>query len=367
MYEKIFFSKEEVNSLIKQDIKMELLIKTVGKIDREYISDPFVALLNSIVYQQIAFKAALAIWTRFEKHVKNITPENVLNCEYNELRECGLSKTKISYINNISEAVLNKTLDIDNLYKLSDESIIEELVKIKGIGVWTAEMFLIFSLNRRNTISYLDLGIRKGIKWLYNLKEEPTKKEFEKYKKKFGNNSTLASFYLWEITIQNYFKYNNIEELIVNNNILYYESPIGLIEIKADNEGLLSLGFVEKMLHKENLNDILLKTKIQLEEYFHGRRKEFDIPLNLNGTEFQKNVWTELINCKYGITSSYKDIAIRIKNPKAVRAIGNANNKNKIAIIIPCHRVVGSNGKLVGYAGGLWRKKWLLELEYKYK
>lgn len=110
-------------------------------------------------------------------------------------------------------------------------------------------------------------------------------------------------------------------------------------------------------------NKLIRECYCQLEEYFDGKRKYFDIPLYIEGTDFQKKVWYALMDIPYGEVRSYKDIAIAINNEKAVRAVGNANNKNKIPIIIPCHRVIGINGKLVGYAGGLEIKEKLLELE----
>lgn len=101
----------------------------------------------------------------------------------------------------------------------------------------------------------------------------------------------------------------------------------------------------------------------QLNEYFKGKRKVFDLPLDLSGTAFQTKVWQELLKIPYGKTVSYKDISIAINNPKAYRAVGMANNKNRIMIVVPCHRVIGSNKKLIGYAGGLKLKEYLLDLE----
>ena len=149
--------------------------------------------------------------------------------------------------------------------------------------------------------------------------------------------------------------------------ISFYESPIGLIKIVANERAIVSLDFVyKKSKEKENENEIIRVCKRQLDEYFKGIRKEFDIEFEVEGTEFQKMVWRELQRIPYGQKRSYKDIAIAIGNEKSVRAVGGANNKNKIAIIIPCHRVIGSDGSLTGYAGGLWRKQWLLEHEEKY-
>lgn len=104
----------------------------------------------------------------------------------------------------------------------------------------------------------------------------------------------------------------------------------------------------------------------QLEQYFHGRRRTFEFPLKMKGTEFQKQVWNELLKIPYGETRSYSEIAQNIQNPRAVRAVGMANHRNPLAIVIPCHRVIGKDGSMTGYAGGLERKKMLLELESRY-
>ncbi|MBU5486342.1 methylated-DNA--[protein]-cysteine S-methyltransferase [Clostridium sp. MSJ-11] len=146
----------------------------------------------------------------------------------------------------------------------------------------------------------------------------------------------------------------------------YYKSPIGLIEIGCDEKNILKLNFVDSKLELEKKNDLLVLCLEELDEYFLGKRKTFSVPCAFNGTEFQKSVWIALTKIPYGDTCTYKDIAINIGNPKAVRAVGGANNKNKISIILPCHRVIGSNGNLIGYGGELWRKEWLLEHEKNY-
>ncbi len=119
--------------------------------------------------------------------------------------------------------------------------------------------------------------------------------------------------------------------------------------------------------YQEKDTELLLKAKNELEEYFEGKRKEFDLPLEQEGTEFQKRVWNALEKIPYGETRTYKEVAKMVGNEKASRAVGMANNKNNIPIIVPCHRVIGSNGKLVGYALGLDMKKYLLNLESKNK
>jgi methylated-DNA-[protein]-cysteine S-methyltransferase len=145
----------------------------------------------------------------------------------------------------------------------------------------------------------------------------------------------------------------------------YYKSPIGYIKIEAKDDYITALDFVVN-IGEEKPNEIIVQCKSQLEEYFLGKRKEFDIEIKfLKGTEFQIKVWEALRCIPYGKTVSYKWIAEKIGNPKAVRAIGGANNKNPIAIIVPCHRVIGSNGKMVGYAGGIEKKQFLLKIENK--
>ena len=145
--------------------------------------------------------------------------------------------------------------------------------------------------------------------------------------------------------------------------IYKYNSIIGDIFISADENFLLSVQFVNHNFIENKENKIIRQTIKQLDEYFRGKRKKFELPLNPKGTEFQKKVWLQLMNIPYGKTATYKDIATLIGNSNASRAVGNANNKNPIAIIIPCHRVIGSNNKLTGYAGGLDKKEKLLNLE----
>lgn len=146
-----------------------------------------------------------------------------------------------------------------------------------------------------------------------------------------------------------------------NTYTAYYSSPLGTLEITGSDAGIAALSFTEAEIPvKQQINPCLGECIKQLDEYFGGKRKAFDLKLDLQGTEFQKKVWKALMDIPFGRTASYGAIAVVVENPKAMRAVGGANNKNKIAIIIPCHRVIGSGGAMTGYAGGLWRKEWLL-------
>jgi AraC family transcriptional regulator, regulatory protein of adaptative response / methylated-DNA-[protein]-cysteine methyltransferase len=162
---------------------------------------------------------------------------------------------------------------------------------------------------------------------------------------------------------------------------LRFQSPLGELIAGATDEGICLLEFNDRKRAvreqkelvrlldqplEEGLNDHLIKLQEELEEYFQGKRKVFSVSLVTPGTDFQKAVWKELLNIPFGTTRSYQEQADALKSPDAVRAVANANGMNRISIIIPCHRVIGSNGRLTGYGGGLGRKKWLLDHEKRY-
>lgn len=143
-----------------------------------------------------------------------------------------------------------------------------------------------------------------------------------------------------------------------------FESPLGILLLTANKQALFSIEFgAENMYPAKSDNPILIEAKRQLDQYFKGERRIFNLPLHLNGTDFQVKVWQALQKIGYGKTATYGKIAKIIGNPKAVRAVGGANHRNPIPIIIPCHRIIGKDGTLTGYGGGLDRKKWLLTLE----
>lgn len=151
--------------------------------------------------------------------------------------------------------------------------------------------------------------------------------------------------------------------------IYYHHTKIGIIEIIEEDGVIISLNFRKEIKEKENKDIQLKETSLlkmageQIQEYLMGKRQNFELPIKPKGTEFQQKVWESLQRIPYGETRSYKEIAIDIGNEKACRAVGMANNKNPISIIIPCHRVIGHSGKLVGYGGGLRIKEYLLNLE----
>lgn len=147
----------------------------------------------------------------------------------------------------------------------------------------------------------------------------------------------------------------------------YYSSPLGRLKIQCSDEAVHAIVFMNEELPVENdKHEMLRLCKGQLDDYFSGRRKAFDLPLQQTGTPFQQKVWDLLTQIPFGKTISYNDLSKQYGDLKAIRAVASANGKNNLAIIVPCHRVIGSNQSLTGYAGGLWRKKWLLEHEAKH-
>jgi methylated-DNA-[protein]-cysteine S-methyltransferase len=162
----------------------------------------------------------------------------------------------------------------------------------------------------------------------------------------------------------------------MNIEMVYYNSPLGVLEIRSNGHVISDVLFLNSWKgNKVNEEEIVFNTPKsaaikncikQLDEYFAGTRVEFNIDTAQVGTAFQQTVWAALSNIPYGKTISYMELSKRIGNVKAIRAVGTANGNNSISIIIPCHRVIGSNGTLVGYGGDLWRKKWLLEHEAKF-
>lgn len=146
-------------------------------------------------------------------------------------------------------------------------------------------------------------------------------------------------------------------------NVTYFKSPIGILKIEATQTKLISVQLTDYTKTVDNSNEMTKKCEMQLREYFCGKRRIFNLPIEFKGTEFQKKVWRELCKIPYGKTVSYQEIAQKIGKKKAVRAVGTAIGKNPIAIIVPCHRVISANGKIGGYAYGIDKKQKLLDLE----
>lgn len=143
----------------------------------------------------------------------------------------------------------------------------------------------------------------------------------------------------------------------------FINSPLGIIKIQGDENGISIISVLSEGELSTKIPNELQESVLQLQEYFEGKRQDFEFKLNPKGTNFQQKVWQELLNIPYGKTMSYLDLSKKLGDVKAIRAVASANGKNPLWIVVPCHRVIGTDGSLTGYAGGLWRKKWLLEHE----
>lgn len=141
------------------------------------------------------------------------------------------------------------------------------------------------------------------------------------------------------------------------------QTPLGIAKICGDHDGISIISILTDGELSEKIPGNLVDAVLQIQEYFENKRTFFDLKINPQGTSFQQKVWQELVNILFGKTISYLDLAKKLNDPKVIRAAASANGKNPLWIVVPCHRVIGTDGSLTGYAGGLWRKKWLLEHE----
>ncbi|MCL2399440.1 MAG: DNA-3-methyladenine glycosylase [Defluviitaleaceae bacterium] len=197
--EKYFeYSEKELAHLRKRDKKLSVLIDRIGIIKRKVNPDLFSALVESVIGQQISGKAAATVCSKLNE-ICGMDSHKLYAMSLEKIQSCGMSMRKAGYIKNIAETAVSKTIDFDELPQKNDDEIIEILTSIKGVGLWTAEMLLIFSLMRPNVVSYGDLAIRRGMMQLYNLKELP-KERFLRYAKRYAPYGSVASLYLWEMS-----------------------------------------------------------------------------------------------------------------------------------------------------------------------
>ena len=192
------YGDEALAHLSKRDRKFAALIERMGRLERELTPDLFAALTGGIIAQQISGKAAVTVENRLLDKVKRITPESVAALSPEEIQSCGMSMKKARNILSAAEAVLAGTLPIGRFPEMSDAEVVEQLSALPGIGVWTAEMLLIFSLGRQDVLSYGDFGIRQGIMRLYGHKVLP-RERFLRYRKRYSPYGSIAAFYLWEL------------------------------------------------------------------------------------------------------------------------------------------------------------------------
>lgn len=189
---------EALAHLKKRDKKLGKAIERIGILEREITPDLFSSLAGCIVSQQISGKAAETIYKRLEELAGEITPKSIDALEAEQIQKCGMSLRKAGYLKSTARSVVSGEVELDGLQTLGDQEIVERLVSLKGIGVWTAEMLMIFSLRRPDVLSWGDLGIKRGMTRLYGLKEL-SREQFERCRKRYSPYGSTASLYLWEI------------------------------------------------------------------------------------------------------------------------------------------------------------------------
>lgn len=195
------YTDEELCILKKKDKIFAIEIERIGRIERAVIPDIFQALVNAVIGQVISTKVAKTIWEKIENSLGEITPEVFKSLSIEDIKAYGLTQKKAETIKIIADMVLNKELILQDFHNLSDDDVIKELTKIKGIGIWTAEMILINSMERKDIMSFGDIAIKKGLCKVHNL-ESINKKEFEEYKKLYSPLGSIASIYFWKISAE---------------------------------------------------------------------------------------------------------------------------------------------------------------------
>lgn len=193
------YGEKEISYLKNKDKKLAEVIEKVGLIERETDPEIFSALVHHIVGQQISTKAQATIWERIKNSFGSVTPERVLNASVDEIRSFGISLRKVEYIKDFAEKVHTGEFDIEAAEKMEDDELIKYLTTLKGVGVWTAEMILLFCLQRPNVFSFDDLAIQRGLRMVYHHRKID-RKLFEKYKRRFSPYCSVASLYLWAVS-----------------------------------------------------------------------------------------------------------------------------------------------------------------------
>jgi len=193
------YSKTELDYLRRRDKRLGRAIDQIGIIERPVTPDLFTALVSSIISQQISAKAAVTVRSRLQERLGAIIPETIASASVEEIQQCGLSTRKAGYIKGIGMAIVQEELNLSSLHELSDEEVIAKLSALKGVGTWTAEMLLIFSMERPDVVSWDDLAIRRGMMKLYGHKTL-TREQFERYRKRYSPFGSVASLYLWAVS-----------------------------------------------------------------------------------------------------------------------------------------------------------------------
>jgi DNA-3-methyladenine glycosylase II len=359
---------------------MAQIIERFGYIERPTNQPLFETLTVNILSQQIATSVAERSARKLKERCQGeITPEAIARLGVEGLRSVGLPIRKARWIAEAAERFLAGEFCLEELSKMSDKDVIRRLVGLNGVGVWSAEMLLMFSLSRENILSYNDLIIRRAITTLYGEKRLSARR-FEHYKRLFAPYGSVASLYLWaygntlpkrttEIVIRP-LGFSRLKDKTICYS--FQRTSHGEMLIASTVKGVCRVAFADDK--EEALDELRAEMrgavlKEQCEPSHKAIIKHLDgktsgsLTLYLEGTPFERKVWRELLRVPVGITVSYADIAAATGFSKAYRAVGNAVSANPIAILIPCHRVIHADGTLGDYNAGADKKYLLLDAE----
>ncbi|MBR2423659.1 MAG: methylated-DNA--[Tidjanibacter sp.] len=371
---------DKVEHLRESDSRMAQLIERFGYIERNTHRPLFEALVESIVSQQVVSASAERTMRKIVGAVGgNIAPATIASLGREGLRKCGVAARKAEWIVSAAERFESGGFGQEELQKLSNEEVVDRLTSLGGVGRWTAEMLLMFSLGREDVLPTGDLGIRKALTVLYGERRLTTKR-WAHYRRLFGPYCTIASFYLWayannlpkkmaEVTIRP-LAFGRLKDRRIAYD--YYPTSRGEMLVASTCKGVCRVAFADD--REEALDELRAEfrgaTFEQRREECHKqlvrsieRKSATDLTLYLQGTPFERKVWREVVRIPYGITASYADIAARTGYTKAYRSVGNAVGANPVAIVIPCHRIIHADGTLGDYNAGAEKKHTLLERE----
>lgn len=401
------YGDKETDYLKARDKRLAEVIAKVGKVKRPVIPDLFSALVHSISGQQISTKAHQTVWRNIVKTLGVVSPERLLTHPLEQLQACGLSFKKAASIRSAAEKIASGEFNIQALRSMSDSEVREQLTKLDGVGVWTAEMLMLHSLQRSDILSFDDFAVRKGLRMLHGLRHI-TRALFEKYRRLYSPYGSVASIYLWAVsggaveglqdlspkdrrekkgkTISVRCKSgvcvsamapdefgNGGENLEIDYD--FFSTPFGNVLAASTATGICSVEFVD------DSRDALqrLQNRFPNARFYPERTGALQkalsafvrsqststerIRLHLKGTPFRLKVWEALLEIPVGETSTYGGIAARMASPRAYRAVGSAVAENPVALLIPCHRIVPATGGNGNYRWGKERKEAILRWE----
>lgn len=371
---------DKVEHLRESDSRMAQLIERFGYIERNTHRPLFEALVESIVSQQVASASAERTMRKIAGAVGgSVAPATIASLGREGLRKCGVAARKAEWIVSAAERFETGGFGEEELRELSNEEVVDRLTSLGGVGRWTAEMLLMFSLGREDVLPTGDLGLRKALTVLYG-ERRLTAKRWAHYRRLFGPYCSIASFYLWayannlpkkmaEVTIRP-LAFGRLKDRRIAYD--YYPTSRGEMLVASTCKGVCRVAFADD--REEALDELRAEfrgaTFEQRKEECHKqlvrsmeRKSATDLTLYLQGTPFERKVWREVVRIPYGITASYADIAARTGYTKAYRSVGNAVGANPVAIVIPCHRIIHADGTLGDYNAGAEKKHTLLERE----